>query len=150
MSHNPKDILDTILERLRVLATTETVVGDPVTVDGITILPVIKLSVGFAAGGGEGKGEKDKAQSGAGSIGGGGGGASVTPVGFIAWDGEKVRFISVGKGKIESLVETVPEVLKKFGIDISKLRDKVKAKEKDKHEKAKREKGKSKENKSKG
>ena len=114
MSVYTKDILETILEKLRSLASTETVVGHPVQVGEITILPVIKISVGFAAGGGEGTGEEGKGLKGTGS--GGGGGASVNPVGFIVLDGKEVRFVGIGKGKIEALFETIPELLHKLGI----------------------------------
>ena len=114
MSHNAQDILDTILSRLRTLASTETVVGEPLTVGEVTLLPVIKITVGFAAGGGEGSSGDRKTGQGFG--GGGGGGATVTPLGFIAWDGQQVRFIGIGKGRIETLVETVPELLRKLGI----------------------------------
>jgi len=115
MSHSPDDILNTVLTRLKEMASTETVVGEPVAIGNITILPVIKFSVGFAAGGGEGSAEQPKAGKGTG--GGGGGGASVSPVGFIVYDGEKVQFLSVsGKGKIETLLETVPDLLKKIGL----------------------------------
>ncbi len=118
MSNTTQEILDTILERMRALATTETVVGEPVTVDNITLLPVIKLSVGFAAGGGEGKGDANKDKSGSGNASAGGGGASINPVGFIAWDGENIKFVGVGKGKMDAFFETLPEMLKKVGISL--------------------------------
>jgi len=114
MSVYTKDILETILEKLRSLASTETVVGHPVQVGEITILPVIKISVGFAAGGGEGTGDEGKGMKGIGT--GGGGGATVNPVGFIVLDGKDVRFVAIGKGKIEALFDTVPELLHKLGI----------------------------------
>lgn len=114
MSIPSQDILDTILTRLRSLASTETVVGEPLQVGEVTILPVIKISVGFAAGGGEGSREEGKGGKGLG--GGGGGGATVNPVGFIVLDGRDVRFISIGKGKLEALFETVPDLLNKLGI----------------------------------
>ncbi len=128
MSHNPTDILDIILQRLHTLATTETVVGKPVTIGELTLLPVIKMSVGFVGGGFEGKGEREKAPGMNGMAGGGGGGANITPIGFISWDGDKVRFIGVGKGKIETLVEAVPEILKKVGINLSRFGSKGKDK----------------------
>ncbi len=114
MSHKAQDILDTILSRLHTLASTDTVVGEPLTVGEVTLLPVVKISVGFAAGGGEGSTGDKSSGSGFGS--GGGGGATVSPVGFVAWDGHQLRFIGIGKGKIEMLMETVPEVLRKLGI----------------------------------
>ncbi|MBT3234028.1 MAG: hypothetical protein HN356_14595 [Calditrichaeota bacterium] len=128
MSNTTQEILDTILERMRALATTETVVGEPVTVDNITLLPVIKLSVGFAAGGGEGKGDANKDTSGSGNASAGGGGASINPVGFIAWDGESIKFVGVGKGKMDAFFETLPEMLKKVGITLPFGGDKGKGK----------------------
>ena len=132
MSHNPQDILDTILGRLRSLASTETVVGEPLTVGDVTILPVIKISVGFAAGGGEGSKEDDKPGHGAG--GGGGGGATVSPVGFITYDGEKIKFVGVSKGRIDSLVESVPDLLKKLGITRKDGKEKAEKESKEEHE----------------
>jgi len=129
MAHNPQDLLDTILGRLKSLASTETIIGEPVNIDNMTLLPVIKLSVGFVAGGGEGSAAKEKSSPASGVGGGGGGGASVNPVGFICWDGENVKFISVGKGKIESLVQNIPDVLKKFGISMPNLSNKSKTKD---------------------
>ena len=114
MAHNAQDILDTILSRLKALAATDTVIGEPVKLDGVTILPVIKVSFGFAAGGGEGGSGGEKAATGMG--GGGGGGALITPVGFIIHESDAVRFVSISKGGIETLVESIPEILKKFGI----------------------------------
>lgn len=139
MSHNPREIIDTMLDRLHSLVNTETVVGDPVELGDVTILPVIKVSIGFAAGGGEGNREdakNDRAKEGGGG-GGGGGGASITPVGFITYDGQKVRFIGVSKGKIDSLVETVPELIKKFSKGKKDGKEKGKDKEQDSHHRQK-------------
>jgi uncharacterized spore protein YtfJ len=116
LSNNAQDILGTILERLKGIANSETVVGDPVTVGDITLLPVVKISVGFAAGAGEGTGGDEKQIKGTGGGGGGGGGASVTPVGFICYDGSDVKFIPVGKGTFDSIIDSVPELIKKFGL----------------------------------
>ncbi|MBM3329104.1 MAG: sporulation protein [Calditrichaeota bacterium] len=113
---NAQEIIDTILSRLKGLASTETVVGQPVTVGNVTLLPVIKVSIGFAAGSGEGSGGDEKRGQGSGGGGGGGGGASVQPVGFLAYDGEQIRYIPVGKGKLDALLDTVPEILQKLGI----------------------------------
>ncbi len=114
MSENAQGILDTILDRLNNLASSETVIGEPVSVGDITILPVIKMSVGFGAGSGQGNSNaKTSDQSG----GGGGGGASVKPVGFLVYDGKDVKFIGVeGKSKVEGLFDMVPDLLNKFGL----------------------------------
>ena len=114
MSNNAQEILDTIITKLKTLASTETVVGAPVSLGTVSVLPVVKLTVGFAAGGGEGSADSGKGGKGVGGA--GGGGAVVTPIGFIVWDGEKVQFIGLGKGTIETLVESVPELLAKLGL----------------------------------
>lgn len=116
MASIPQDIIDTILSKMKSLASTETVVGEPVKIGEVTAIPIIKISVGFAAGGGEGGGDEEHKSAGFGSGAGGGGGATVTPVGFIVWDGKEVKFIGMGKGKIETLIDTLPDVLRKFGI----------------------------------
>lgn len=115
MSNNATDILTTVLDKLRDFAKSETIVGEPVHIDNITILPVIRVSVGFAAGSGEGNNSNEKSGN-SGNGGGGGGGAVVSPVGFIVYDGEKVQFVGTSKGKIDSLFDTIPEVLNKLGL----------------------------------
>jgi len=117
MPHSTEEILSTILEKLRHLASTETVVGQPVTVGNLVILPVIKITVGFAAAGAEGTGGKDtpNKSNATGTGGGGGGGANVTPVGFIVYDGGDIKFLSAaGKGGLENLIEAVPEMIEKI------------------------------------
>jgi len=112
VTSNAQEILDTILSRLKGLANTETVVGTPVQVGNVTLMPVVKLSVGFAAGGGGGE---DPKNAGKGGGSGGGGGASINPIGFIVLDDNGVHFISVAaKGALDSLVDSVPELIKKF------------------------------------
>ncbi len=122
MANNAQEILDTILSRLKTLASTETVVGQPVTAGELTLLPVVKVSIGFAAGAGEGMGgdAKGTGKSAGGSGGGGGGGASITPMGFIVLDGSDIRFVSTGKGTLDSILESVPGILSKFGINKGK------------------------------
>ncbi|MDP8228307.1 MAG: spore germination protein GerW family protein [Candidatus Electryoneaceae bacterium] len=116
MSNDAQGMLETIISRLRNLAHTETIVGDPVEFGEVTILPVIKFSVGFGAGGGEGTDSGDTKKGSGHGGGAGGGGASVSPVGFLVWDGKDVRFISVsGKSKMDSLFEVVPDLMSKFG-----------------------------------
>jgi len=109
MANNVVDILKGVVEELREIAKSETVIGQPITVGKTTVLPVIKLSVGFGAGGGQG--EDTKAMSGFG--GGGGGGARIEPAGFIIIEEKGVRFLATGKGKWDSIIEAVPGIARK-------------------------------------
>ncbi|MFG2331883.1 GerW family sporulation protein [Streptomyces sp. NPDC048604] len=71
-------ILDRLAERLGGRASVTTVFGEPVTRDGITVIPVAESAFGFGGGTGRELGpEKD------GEGGGGGGGAAAKPVGYI-------------------------------------------------------------------
>ncbi len=88
------DVFDTIenaMQMLRERLSVKTVYGDPVTADGITVIPVSKVSFGFGGGGGSAprgvSGEtlagNGDAASRSGSGGGMGGGGMVEPLGYI-------------------------------------------------------------------
>jgi uncharacterized spore protein YtfJ len=75
-------LLDRIANRLGNNARAEVVFGDPVTQDGVTVIPVAKVRWGFGGGAGSGSDDgKDGEDYGEG--GGGGGGLSASPAGFI-------------------------------------------------------------------
>lgn len=75
-------LLDRIANRLGDNARAEVVFGDPVTQDGVTVIPVAKVRWGFGGGAGAGSDDgKDGEDYGEG--GGGGGGVSATPIGYI-------------------------------------------------------------------
>ncbi|MEJ2107165.1 MAG: spore germination protein GerW family protein [Acidiferrobacteraceae bacterium] len=87
---------------------TKTVVGDPITVEGNTLIPLISVGFGFGAGGGEGT---DPAK-GAGTGGGTGGGGGVKPVAVVIINQDGVRVEPI-KGSAASLVEKVADVVGK-------------------------------------
>ena len=88
---------------------TKTVVGDPITLEGKTLIPLISVGFGFGVGAGEGNDPK----KGAGSGGGTGGGGGVKPVAVIVIDKDGVRVEPV-KGGTSSLLEKVADVAGKF------------------------------------
>jgi len=85
-------LIKTVLSELQVAINSKTVVGEPITVQNWTVIPVTKVSFGFGAGGGEGKKEST------GFGGGSGGGATIEPMAFIAVNPTEVKLISL-KGK---------------------------------------------------
>ena len=94
---------------------TRTVVGEPIAVEGATLIPLISIGFGFAAGGGEGRGEAK--QKGEGSGGGTGGGAWVRPVAVVIIDKEGVRIEPIRRGittTIGKLSETIPQMIEKY------------------------------------
>ena len=110
------DIISSSLEKIKTLAGGETVVGAPIpTPGGTTIIPVSKISVGFASGGLDYGGktpEKNK------NFGGGGGtGISVTPVAFLVVSPSgSVELLSVANAgdpleKLTSFVDKTPDMI---------------------------------------
>ncbi|MEW5923647.1 MAG: spore germination protein GerW family protein [Candidatus Zixiibacteriota bacterium] len=112
------EILKDIVGELKDIASSQTVVGEPITVGDKTVIPVVKISVGFGAGGGQGE-SPDK---GGGFGGGGGGGAKIEPSAFIIMDGDRIQLLSAKPGKLDALVEAVPGLFGK----LKDLRDKMK------------------------
>jgi uncharacterized spore protein YtfJ len=88
---------------------TKTVVGEPITVDGNTLIPLISVGFGFGVGGGEGTDPK----KGAGSGGGTGGGGGVKPVALVIVNKDGVRLETV-KGGAASLMDKIADVAGKF------------------------------------
>ncbi|HEX6030202.1 MAG TPA: spore germination protein GerW family protein [Tepidiformaceae bacterium] len=77
-----ESLIDRITNRLGDAARAEVVFGDPVTQDGVTVIPVAKVRWAFGGGAGAGGDEKKDGED-YGEGGGGGGGVSASPVGFI-------------------------------------------------------------------
>jgi sporulation protein YtfJ len=76
--------MQTAMESIKAMVDVNTILGDPVeTPDGSVIVPVSRISLGFAAGGTEYEGEEKKEQKGFPFGGGTGAGISVNPVAFL-------------------------------------------------------------------
>lgn len=90
------------------MLSTKTVVGEPITVEGNTLIPLISVGFGFGAGGGEGTDPK----KGSGTGGGTGGGGGVKPVAVIIVNKDGVRVETV-KGGAASLIDKVADVIGK-------------------------------------
>ena len=82
-----EQLIRTTLGEIERILSTKTVVGDPISVEGNTIIPLIAIGFGFGGGGGSGGG-KDKAEGAASGSGGGGG---VKPIGVIVVSSEGVK-----------------------------------------------------------
>jgi uncharacterized spore protein YtfJ len=109
-----ENLVKTTLGEVEKLLTTRTVVGEPITVEGATIIPLVSIGFGFGAGGGEGRGEAK--QKGEGAGGGTGGGAWVKPVAMVIVTKEGVRIETIKGGlatAIEKVGETIPNMMEK-------------------------------------
>lgn len=119
---NLNEIIDTSLARIKELAKSETVIGDPISVPGgVTIVPVSKVSLGFASGGldfPDKRGEHTALKFG----GGGGTGVTVTPIAFLVIsESGSVDLLPITDpsevdtlDKIGTLMEKTPAVLERI------------------------------------
>ncbi len=105
-----EEILKVVTEEIASMISTKTVIGEHITIEGRTIIPVTKVCFGFGSGGGEGKGKIGEEGFG----GGGGGGGAIQPVAFIVVSREDVKVYSLEeKGIISQLAEVIPEIMEK-------------------------------------
>ncbi len=106
-------LLTTTLGEIERILNTKTVIGDPITLNGTTVIPLVNVGFGFGAGSGTGKAPGQKREGAGGGAGGGGG---VKPVAVLIANKEGVRIESL-KGATASLaekvVDTVGQVIEK-------------------------------------
>jgi len=101
-----EDLVKAVLKELKEISKTQTVVGDPISMEGTTVIPVSKVSLGFGIGGGEGN-NKSNAYEGT------GGGMAIEPQAFIVIQKDKVELITLKKSDtaLGNVIDLVPKVL---------------------------------------
>lgn len=123
MSENHLESLVTgAMEKIKEMVDCETIVGKPITVaDGTTIIPVSKVSFGFASGGSDLPTNNAKDRFGGGS----GAGITISPIAFIAiLNGDvKLLQLSMNASKENAIVNLVPEVIDKVTEFLNKKKE---------------------------
>lgn len=107
---NLEGLLNVSLENIKGLVDSNSIIGTPITTpDGTTIIPVSKVSFGFASGGSDFPSASPKEMFGGGS----GGGVTIQPMAFLVIKGDSVRMIQVAdKNNIsERLANMVPDAI---------------------------------------
>lgn len=102
------------LDGLKGMIDTDTVIGKPIeTIDGTTIIPITKLSVGYGIGGWNYDSAKCEANSKVDGItAGSGGGVTVNPVGFLVISNGNVKILSVDSTTpLEKICDMLPSAL---------------------------------------
>lgn len=113
--HPIQGLMKTAMESIKDMVDVNTIVGDAVeTADGTVIIPISRVTFGFAAGGTNSEPEEKEGLQTVDSFGGGSGaGVSVKPVGFLVCSPiNGVRFMPVeGNLVYERIMDLVPKVL---------------------------------------
>ena len=126
-NHPIHDLMNTTMQKIREMVDANTIVGQPITIpDGVTLVPVSKVSFGFASGGSDYV-SKNKKPGDSNTFGGGSGaGVKISPVAFLVVKGESVRVLPVdpsGSSALDRLVDTVPEVVDKVTAFLEKKKE---------------------------
>ena len=115
MSQKLPNMLESTIQKIREMVDVNSVIGEPITTaDGVTIIPVSKVSVGFGGGGSDFVNNK----GGENPFGGGvGGGVKVTPICFLIIKDGNVRMMPVAapaNTTADRIVEMVPDTIDKL------------------------------------
>lgn len=125
---NLSDFMGQSMEKIRDMIDVNTIVGNPITTpDGTTLIPVSKVTFGFASGGTDVAGQNQQASSpihyGAGS----GAGVSVQPVAFVVINDGNVRMLYLdppSSGTLDRVIDMVPGLIDKIRDSVKKPEDK--------------------------
>lgn len=114
------ELMDATIGKIRQLVDTNTVIGQPInTPDGITVIPVSRVTFGFGTGGTSGT-------KGVSFTGGNGAGVKVEPIGFFVIKDGACRMINVSApatNTVDRIVEMFPDVLDKIDSMINKTKE---------------------------
>ncbi len=112
MAHTIEGIMGVSMEKIRQMVDVNTIVGEPIIAEGTTIIPVSKVSFGFASGGSD-----LPTQAAEKFAGGAGAGVTVKPVAFIVIkpDGD-VKMLELGSkgGAVDSVIDALPGIIDKI------------------------------------
>lgn len=117
MSQNLPNMLENTINKIREMVDANSVVGEPiVTADGVTIIPISKISIGLGGGGSDfvTKNPNQKENPFGGGV---GAGVKVVPVAFLIVKDGSVRMLPVAapaNTTADRLVEMVPDTLDKI------------------------------------
>lgn len=108
---NVTDSMGVLFEHLEKMLTAKTVFGEPMTVGDVTLIPVVDIAFGAAAGGGSEKGERCDGA-------GGGAGARMTATAVIVVRDTQVQVMKLKHAAtIDRVLELVPDLVRSFTKD---------------------------------
>lgn len=114
--HPLGDLMSTTIEKIHELVDVNTIIGQPITTpDGITLIPVSKVSFGFASGGSDFQGKNANMANPFG--GGSGAGVKISPIAFLVIKDGNTKVIGLeqpANGTVDKLLDMAPEIIDKI------------------------------------
>lgn len=115
MNHPLSEMMTSSMAKIKDMIDVNTVIGDPITTpDGVTLIPITKVSVGYGGGGSDFATKNYPANRDNAFGGGAGAGVTITPMAFVVIRGESVRMLPVAEpasSSVDRIIELVPEIL---------------------------------------
>ncbi len=128
MSQKLPNMLESTIQKIKEMVDVNSVIGAPITTpDGVTIIPVSKVSVGFGGGGSDFTTKSSRPGEDNPFGGGAGGGVKVTPICFLIVKDGTVRMMPVAEPAsttADRIVEMVPDTLDKISAFIDSRTEK--------------------------
>ncbi len=125
--HPISELMGTTMAKIREMVDVNTIIGQPIQAQDMTLIPVSRLSFGFASGGSD-FASKHQKPDGDNSFGGGSGaGVNIAPVAFLIVKGDTVKLLPVNPPAgttVDRVVEMLPELVDKLTVFIEKQQDK--------------------------
>lgn len=124
--HPVNDMMGSTMEKIKAMIDVNTVVGEPIVTGEVTIIPVSRVSFGFASGGSD-FASKHQKPGGENAFGGGSGaGVNLEPIAFLIVRGENVRLLPIMPpcGPIDRAIDVVPEMVDKITTFVEKQQEK--------------------------
>ena len=116
------ELMQTTMENVKNILKVDTVVGDPIfTPDGITLVPVSRISVGFGGGGlefGDKKGGDTRPYGGGNAT-----GVKIDPIGFLVIKEGNIRMVNImppANNTVDRIIDLVPQVIDRVDSFINK------------------------------
>ena len=109
--NNIKNLMDTTMEKLKGMINADVITGTPVVVGNITLIPVSKVAYGLATGGSDFPSKSQNELFG----GGGGAGVTISPIAFIAINGDSVKMLPITNEltNLDRALAMAPELIDK-------------------------------------
>ena len=122
-NHPINDLMAETIQKIRETVDANTVVGEPIRAGDVVLIPVSRISFGFATGASEFGGKAPKAPGDNPFGGGGGAGVKVDPVCFLAVRGSSVKVLPVEMPPltgVDKVVDMIPDAVTKISGIIEK------------------------------
>lgn len=127
-NHTLNQLMNAAMDKVRLMADANTVVGEPIVAGEVTLIPISRVSVGVGVGGSDFVSKNQKRPEADNCFGGGtGAGMNIDPIAFLVVRGGTVRVLPMlppADGALGRVVDMVPELVDKITDFVEKQQEK--------------------------